>query len=82
MENKAQFITYAVQWVYQSVYSFVVGRSAKDIGNNKFYNNCTSLNVPIGIDKNIELMDTIEDDNNDYINIDNKKYTLSSLEEI
>jgi RNA polymerase sigma factor (sigma-70 family) len=74
MENKAQFITYAVHWIYRNIYSLAIGRSTKDIGNNKFYNNCTSLNVPIGIDEDIELMETIEDDNNDYINIDEQIY--------
>jgi RNA polymerase sigma factor (sigma-70 family) len=72
--KKAQFITYAIHWVHQRIYSFVVGHSSREIGNNKFYNNCTSLNVPIGIDEDIELMETIEDDNNDYINIDEQIY--------
>lgn len=72
--KKAQFITYAIHWVHQRIYNFVVGHSSREIGNNKFYNNCTSLNTPIGIDEEIELMDTIEDNRNDYINIDEQIY--------
>lgn len=61
-EKKAKFITYAVFYIERYIHRSVNGASSKDIGNNKLYNSCTSLNTPVGEDKDTgELGDFIED---------------------
>ena len=61
-EKKAKFITYAVFYIERYIHRSVNGASSKDIGNNNLYNSCTSLNTPVGEDKDtVELGDFIED---------------------
>lgn len=73
-KKKAQFITYAVYWIKNCIYEFIVGHSSKDVKNNEFYNNCTSLNTPIGDDNNSELLDTIQSNSNDFESLEKKLY--------
>ena len=85
MENKAQFITYAVNWIYQRIYNCVVGQSSKGQGNMQFNNNCTSINLPLGEDGDMELQDTIQDTENAYENIEEQIYLKelrNELEEV
>lgn len=73
-KKKAQFITYAVYWIKNCIYEFIVGHSSKEVKNNEFYNNCTSLNTPIGDDNNSELLDTIQSNSNDFESLEKKLY--------
>jgi len=50
LESKAKFTTFAVHYINRWIYRCVNGRSEKDIANTKFYNECKSLNTPIGND--------------------------------
>lgn len=50
LENKANFITYAVHYINRWVCICVNGRSKRDIANIKFYNSCKSLNKPMSKD--------------------------------
>lgn len=61
IEKKAKFITYAVHYIDRYIHRCVNGGSSKDIGNNKLYNSCTSLNIPIGEENDMELGELIED---------------------
>lgn len=81
IEKKAKFITYAVHYINRYINTSVNGNSSKDIGNNKFYNSCTSLNAPVGEDKDLgELGDFIEGVDYGFENIEEKVY-LSKLRE-
>ena len=59
IENKAKFITYAVHYINRYINSCVNGKTSKDIENNKFYHQCTSLNKPTGEDEEIEVGDSV-----------------------
>lgn len=72
--NKALFITYAVNWIYTKMYKFVVGSSKKGEKNNELNNNCISLNTPTSEDGDIELIDCIEEVDYSYENIEEKIY--------
>ena len=50
-ENKAKFITYAINWIYEKIYNTVIGHSTREKYNTELNNNCTSLNSPIGKDE-------------------------------
>lgn len=65
MENKAKFITYAVNWIYQKIHRFVRYKNTNDE---------TSLNVPIGEDGDMELQSTIQDTENAYENLEEQIY--------
>lgn len=60
-ENRAQFITYAVYWIDREIYTCVNGKGSKEVANNKFYSECTSLNVLVGEENDTELEELIED---------------------
>src|SRR5471030_298367 len=49
-KNKANFITYAFQWIEREIYNCVNGRSSRNINNNKFYKTFKSLNELVGDD--------------------------------
>ena len=72
--KKAKFTTYAIHWIHQRMYSFVVGSSSREIENNKLYKNCTSINVPIGKDDDIEFGETIEGIDYGFENIEERIY--------
>ena len=59
-DNKASFITYAINWIYQRIYRFVCGATTKDLGNTKFNKSCISLNTPIDEEGETEILDYVE----------------------
>lgn len=74
LENKAGFITYAFQYIKREIYSCVNGRSEKEISNNKLYNSCVSLDMPLQSDEYIQLKDTIESIDYGFENVEEKIY--------
>lgn len=64
-EKKAQFMTYAVQWIYSKISRFV---------NTRCTNEEASLNAPINEDGDNELMDYIEGVDYSFENIEEKIY--------
>lgn len=75
IEKKAKFITYAVFYIDRYIHRSVNGGSSKEIGNNKLYNSCTSLNIPIGEEGEIrQLEDIIEDIDYGFENVEEKVY--------
>lgn len=74
MENSANFITYAFQYIRREIYSCVNGKSSKDVGNNKFNNSCARLDAPLKEDAEMEIKDTIESIEYGYENIEEKLY--------
>lgn len=85
-EKKAKFITYAVFYIDRYIHRSVNGASSKDIGNNNLYNSCTSLNTPVGEEKDTgELGDFIEEIDYGFENIEEKiffKNLRKELEEV
>lgn len=85
-EKKAKFITYAVFYIERYIHRSVNGASSKDIGNNNLYNSCTSLNAPVGEDKDTgELVDFIEEIDYGFENIEENiffKNLRKELEEV
>lgn len=74
-EKKAKFITFAVYYIDRYIHSCVNGRSSKQVGNNKLYSSCTSLNIPVGEEgETRELEDFIEDIDYGFENIEEKIY--------
>lgn len=75
IENKAKFITYAVFYIERYIHRCVNGSSSKEIGNNKLYSSCTSLNITTGEEgETRELGDFIEDIDYGFENIEEKIY--------
>ena len=82
-EKKAKFITYAVFYIERYIHRSVNGASSKDIGNNNLYNSCTSLNTPVGEDKDTgELGDFIEDIDYGFENIEEKIFLQNLRKEL
>lgn len=84
-EKKASFITYAVHYINRYIYICVNGKSDKEIENNKLYNSTVSLYTPVGKEEDVELLDTIEDVDYSFENIDYQillKQLRSELEEV
>lgn len=74
-ENRAKFITYAFHYINRYIYSCANGRGTREEGNNKFYGNCTSINVPVGEKgETKELGDLIESVDYGFENIEEKIY--------
>ncbi|WP_373205844.1 sigma-70 family RNA polymerase sigma factor [Clostridium tertium] len=83
IEKKAKFITYAVFYIDRYMYRSVNGCSSKDIGNNKLYNSCTSLNIPIGEEgETRELEDFIEYIDYGFENIEEKLFIANLRKEL
>jgi RNA polymerase sigma factor (sigma-70 family) len=82
LENKAGFITYAFQYIKREIFSCVNGRSEKEISNNKLYNSCISLDVPIQADEDIQLKDTIESIDYGFENVEERIYIQQLREEL
>lgn len=80
IENKAKFITYAVHYINRYINSCVNGKTSKDIENNKFYHQCTSLNKPTGEDEEIEVGDSVAYVDYGFENIEEKIF-LNKLRE-
>lgn len=82
-EKKAKFITYAVFYIERFIHRSVNGASSKDIGNNKLYNSCTSLNTPVREDKDTgELGDFIEEIDYGFENIEEKIFLQDLRKEL
>lgn len=79
--NKASFITYATHWIYERLYSFVVGGTSKKKANLQLNNNCISLNTPVNENEDSnDLIDFIED--TDDTPIEEKVYLEELREEL
>lgn len=75
IEKKAKFITYAVFYIDRYIHRSVNGGSSKDIGNNKLYSRCTSLNITTGEEgETKELGEFIEDIDYGFENVEDKAY--------
>lgn len=83
IENKAKFITYAVYYIDRYIHRSVNGGSSKDIGNNKLYSSCTSLNITTGEEgEEIELGEFIEDIDHGFENAEEKLFLKNLREEL
>ena len=82
IEKKAKFITYAVHYIDRYIHRGVNGGSSKHIGNNKLYNSCTSLNIPIGEENDMELGELIEDIDYGFENIEEKLFLMNLRKEL
>lgn len=82
-EKKAKFITFAVFYIDRYLHSCVNGGSTRQIGNNKLYSSCTSLNIPIGEEgEEIELEDFIKDIDYGFENVEEKIYIQNLRKEL
>lgn len=83
IEKKAKFITYAVYYIERYIQRCVNGGSSKEIGNNKLYSSCTSLNIPVGEEgETRELGDFIEDIDYGFENIEEKIFLKNLRKEL
>ncbi|MDY4606211.1 sigma-70 family RNA polymerase sigma factor [Clostridium tertium] len=83
IEKKAKFITYAVFYIDRYIHRSVNGGSSKDIGNNKLYSSCTSLNITTGEEgETRELGEFIEDIEYGYDNIEEKLFIANLRKEL
>lgn len=82
MDNKANFITYAFQYIKREIYSCVNGRSSKDVENNKFNNSCVRLDAPLKEDDEMNLKDTLKDVDQGFENIEEKLYLKQLREDL
>lgn len=71
--NKAQFITYAIHWIYSKINRYITQKNT---------NGETSLNTPIGKDADTELLDIIEGADYSYENIEEKLYYQQLRQEL
>lgn len=69
--KKAQFITYAVHYINAYINKCVYGKGK---ANTEFYNNCMSLNVPIGENENTELEDILECEDYSFENVEERLF--------
>lgn len=74
IDNPASFITFAFTIIKQEILSCVNGRTTKEVENNKFYRNCSSLNAPIDDEEETELINTIDSHDNSIDNIEEQIY--------
>jgi RNA polymerase sigma factor, sigma-70 family len=74
MENRANFITYAFQWIEREIYNCVNGRSSRNINNNKFYKTFKSLNELVGDDEEMELLELVNSHYKGIENVDEQIY--------
>jgi RNA polymerase sigma factor, sigma-70 family len=82
MENRANFITYAFQWIEREIYNCVNGRSSRNINNNKFYKTFKSLNELVGDDEETELLELVNSHYNGIENVDEQIYLEELREEL
>ena len=80
IENRAKFITYAVHYINRYINSCVNGITSKDIENNKFYHQCTSLNKPTGEEEETEIGECVAYIDYGFENIEEKIF-LNKLRE-
>lgn len=81
-EKKAKFITYAIFLIDRYIYWCVNGRSSKEVENNKFFNNCTSLNAPIGEDETEKVIDFVEGVDYGFENVEEKIFLINLRNEL
>ena len=81
-EKKAKFITYAIFLIDRYIYWCVNGRSSKEVENNKFFNNCTSLNAPIGEDETEKVIDFVEGIDYGFENVEEKIFLINLRNEL
>lgn len=81
-EKKAKFITYAVFYIDRYIYGCVNGWTSRQVGNNEFYNSCTSLNSPIREDETEEVIDFIEGVDYGFENIEEKIFLQNLRKEL
>lgn len=82
-EKKAKFITYAVFYIDRYIHRCVNGGSSKEIGNNKFYGSCTSLNITTGEEgETRELGEFIEDIDYGFESIEEKLFLKNLRKEL
>lgn len=74
MENRANFITYAFQWIEREIYNCVNGRGSKEINNGKFYKTFKSLNERVGEDEETQLLELVDSHDKSIENIDEQLY--------
>ena len=74
MENRANFITYAFQWIEREIYNCVNGRGSKEVNNSKFYKTIKSLNELVGDDEETELLELVNSHDKSIENIDEQLY--------
>lgn len=74
IDHPAAFITFAFLIIKQEILACINGRSLKDVANNKFYNNCKSLNIQVGNEEDAELVDLIDSHDNSMEIIEDKIY--------
>jgi len=72
-EKKAQFITYAVHWIYSMISRYIRQKNTNDE---------TSINIPIGDDGDNELIDLIKSEDYSYENIEEKIYRQQLRQEL
>lgn len=82
IEKRAKFITYAVYYINRYINSCVNGRTSKEVENNKFYHQCTSLNKPTGEDEETELLECVSDEENGFENIEEKLFLKNLRKEL
>ena len=70
--KRAKFITFAVCLIEREIKNLLFGRSDKEKLNNEFYNNCTSLETPIGDDDSDTIKGIIPDTEDQYSFIEEK----------
>lgn len=72
-DKKAQFITYAIHWIYQRMNNYIIKRDT---------NKETSLNTPTGEDGKTELIDYIEGVDYSFENIEDRIYHKQLRQEL
>lgn len=82
MENRANFITYAFQWIEREIYNCANGRSSRNINNNKFYKTFKSLNELVGDDEETELLELVDSHYNGVENVDEQLYLKELRKEL
>jgi len=75
MLNRANFITYAFQWIEREIYNCVNGIGSKEVNNSKFYKTIKSLNELVGNNEETELLELVNSHDKSIENIDEQNYT-------
>lgn len=82
MEKRANFITYAFQYIEREIYNCVNGRSSRNINNNKFYKTFKSLNEVVGDDEEMELLELVNSHDKSIENVEEQLYLKELRKEL
>lgn len=82
IEKRAKFITYAVYYIDRYINSCVNGNNTKEVENNKFYHECTSLNKLTGENEETEILEYIADEESGFENIEEKLFLNNIRKEL